>query len=147
MKDLQKFVFLMKNIRSILKVELDKQMERAEIKTYITVLNVKQLKEGKRSDGISLPDYSETSVKIYGKPAGAIKLFDTGDFYNSIEAKTEKSTIKLISTDPKYTQADINLRGRYGKEILGLTEKNIENVREKIISPLIIEIIQKTLKI
>ena len=67
---------------------------------YAEDLNVMQLKDGMGGDG-PMPDYSEKSVTKYGKPAGRIRLYDTGDFYKGITYKAEGDTIKAFSTDQK----------------------------------------------
>ena len=48
-----------------------------------------------------MPDYSEKSVTKYGKPAGPIKLYETGAFYKGITYKAEDGIVKAFSTDEK----------------------------------------------
>lgn len=111
----------------------------------ISNMNIEQLKEGLRSDGVYLPDYSDVSVEQYGKEPGAIKLYDTGEFYSKFFSTVEKQNEKIklnIRNNSKKKIKPINLQGRYGVDIVGLTEENIKNVEEKIIIPEIIKYIK-----
>lgn len=107
-------------------------------KDKITDLNKEQLQDGRRADNSYLPNYSERSVKVYGKPEGRIRLYDTGDFYDGFDVKTNNQSkeIELYGKDLK-TQM---LKNEYRKEIIGLTPQSIE----KFIS-LIKENLNKTL--
>lgn len=105
-------------------------------------LNREQLKIGMTSDDIMLPDYSKTSVLIFGKTPGPIKLYDKGNFYKSIKVDSDSDMFKefyeFICNDPN------NLQKRYKDfgDILGLTSKNKENISEKKITPFIIKEIE-----
>jgi len=81
-------------------------------------------KEGLKSDGSYLPDYSKTSVEVYGKEDGHIKLRDTGEFYRSFVVKVDPKGIEIIADTSKGTTANDDLAVRYGINILGLTEEN-----------------------
>ena len=81
-------------------------------------------KEGLKSDGTYLPDYSKTSVEVYGKEDGHIKLRDTGVFYRSFVVKVDPKGIEIIADTSKGTTANDDLAVRYGINILGLTEEN-----------------------
>jgi len=83
--------------------------------------------DGIRSDGSSLPDYSNTSINVYGKQAGHITLKDTGEFYQSFVVKVDNSGIDIIADTQK---DDTDLAKKYRKEILGLTEENTGLLRE-----------------
>jgi hypothetical protein len=72
-----------------------------ETKDVIADLNVEQLNKGIRSDGSFMPDYSHASVELFGKPAGPIKLFDTGAFYRGFEVKMQGDKVIIDSTDNK----------------------------------------------
>ena len=85
--------------------------------------------DGIRSDGSSLPDYSKTSVNVYGKRAGHMTLKDTGAFYQSFVVKVDKDGIDIIADTQK---EDTDLL-KYGKEILGLTEENLGLLREMLV--------------
>ena len=92
-------------------------------------LNREQLLSGKRSDGKSMPPYSDASVEIYGKPSGPILLYDTGAFQDSIEIDVDSSGYKVLADDPN------DLAGAYGDEIFGLTSKNQEKYNQEIFLP------------
>jgi len=79
--------------------------------------------DGIRSDGSFLPDYSERSVREFGKPDGHIRLKDTGDFYQSFRVKVDKWGMFIAADDVK---EDVVLTERYGIDILGLTEENTQ---------------------
>ena len=85
--------------------------------------------EGVLSDGSFLPDYSETSVNVYGKSAGHITLKDTGEFYQSFIVKVNTAGIMIVANDVK---DDTVLSDRYGIDILGLTEENLQVIREML---------------
>jgi hypothetical protein len=112
-----------------------------ENKTIIEDMNIAQLQRGQRADGEILPDYSEASVMRYGKPPGPIKLFDTGAFYRGITANVYNNALDMDSTDSKTAL----LAWRYGEEIVGLQEQNVEVLKEEIIKPGLIEKARKLL--
>lgn len=92
-------------------------------------LNQEQLSHGKRADGTKLPDYSPVSVKKFGKPAGPIMLYDTGDFYESFKLDVSSSNLQIVAAD-KY-----GLEKEYGKEIYGLGDTNQEYYNREIFLP------------
>lgn len=102
-------------------------------------LNIDQLEDGKRADGTSLPDYSPVSVAVYGKPAGAMTLRDTGAFHKSIKLKADKTEANLYATDPKTDY----LKDMYGDEIIGLNEGNVEVLKNDYIRPSVKENIER----
>ena len=81
-------------------------------------------KEGIKSDGSFLPDYSKTSVEVYGKSDGHIQLKDTGEFYRSFVVKVDPIGISIIADTLKGSGVNDDLAVRYGINILGLTEEN-----------------------
>ena len=85
--------------------------------------------EGIDSLGNGIGDYSETSVNVYGKTAGHITLKDTGAFYQSFVVKVNSNGIMIVANDVK---DDTVLTDRYGIDILGLTEENLEVVRNML---------------
>ena len=62
--------------------------------------NREQLMDGVGGDGL-MPDYSETSVNKYGKPAGGIRLYETGSFWKGITYEAKDGIVKAFSTDEK----------------------------------------------
>lgn len=83
-------------------------------------LNTDQLFSGRDSQGNFLPDYSPRSVAL-GKPAGPIRLYDTGDFYNGFFIRAERFPIEIDSRDSKTAQLKI----RYGGDIFGLDKEDL----------------------
>jgi hypothetical protein len=80
--------------------------------------------QGLKSDGSYLPDYSKTSVELYGKPDGHIRLKDTGEFYRSFVVKVDPKGAEIIADTQKGTVDNDDLAVRYGLNILGLTDEN-----------------------
>lgn len=104
-------------------------------------LNRAQLSNGQKADDIFLPNYVENSKT--GK-TGSINLFDTGDFYDSIEAIFDEEGFDLISTDPKHvffakydTAGSSSLEGGVDLDVLGLNTKSRMIVAERIKQKLI----------
>jgi hypothetical protein len=108
-----------------------------ESSEFIEELNRQQLSEGQRSDGSTLPDYSPTSVNLFGKQPGPIKLFDEGDFYDGINVNVFDDEFRLDGEDEKTSM----LIARYGDMILGLTEEN-KQVLIDYIRPIIINLMK-----
>lgn len=98
----------------------------------MTNMNTDQLFHGIRSDGSEMPPYSKTSVEVYGKPPGPIRLFDTGDFYRGFIIHADKFPVLFDSTDSKTTmlvEGNEFKRG-YGEKIFGLTSENKEDLNK-----------------
>lgn len=104
------------------RINLDAVTEDALVnnQSEISELNREQLRDGVRATGTFLPDYSPVSVKVYGKPPGPIKLYETGDFYEGIVPKFSEMNFTLEGTDEKTDM----LERRYG-EVVGLTKESI----------------------
>lgn len=106
------------------------------IKKEIIRLNtIDQLRdEGIDSLGNTLGDYSEISVEVFGKREGHITLEDTGDFYNSFRVFVTFDDLTITANTLK---DDTDLTFRFGKDIIGLTEPNLEKVKELILESMI----------
>lgn len=97
------------------------------LRDVVTDLNTnKQLRFGLTADGGVLPDYSDTSVNLYGKEPGPIQLKDTGAFYKSFEVILTDDGFWITADDEK-TENGVTTRlfqkyGVYG-EIAGLTNE------------------------
>jgi hypothetical protein len=85
--------------------------------------------EGIKADGTYLPDYSRTSVEVYGKPDGHIQLKDTGVFYRSFVVKVDAKGYEIIADTQK---ENVDLSVKYGLDILGLTDENMIVVNEML---------------
>ena len=100
-----------------------------------------QLDDGKRGDGESLPDYSPVSVQVYGKPEGAIKLYDQGDFYRGIRLTVGTSAAEIAGTDSKTAELEL----MYGEEITQLSDENKEELKDSYLRDDILRSIKKEL--
>lgn len=101
-----------------------------------------QLSQGLRGDDTVMPDYSPTSVKVFGKPEGPIKLYDQGDFYKGIQLSVRGDIFNITSTDMKTTM----LENHYGIDILRLgTQAKINYIR--VLRPEYVNTIRNDLKI
>lgn len=110
---------------------------RADVQFEVNYLNTEvQLDNGQRSDGSFLPDYSEVSVEFYGKRSGAIRLYDTGAFWESFKEKSVSTSEYIWIADGDKEQD--NLFVLYGDKVIGLTQESI-NELTKMLEPLIIQ--------
>lgn len=104
-----------------------------EVKQSIADIQREQLRAGERPDGTNFPDYSDVSVNVYGKPAGAIQWYDDGEFYDSIEPVFTEETIELGQAVTTGDNGEtINLEIDYNEEILGIQENNLQPIQEQI---------------
>ena len=95
--------------------------------------NVQQMETGLRPDGSLQDYYSPVSVEKFGKEPGRIKLKDTGAFHESVLSKTKAKKNELI-----FEGVDrYDLERNYGP-IFGLTEKNIDKLKELVFKDLVI---------
>jgi len=117
-----KLLNLIANIEEIIR------LEAIEHQDFIAELNQMQLAEGQRPDGSFLPDYSQTSVSVFGKPPGAIKLFDEGDFYEGIKPLFESQGLDMVGLDEKTSM----LINRYG-DVLGLSQENKQRLAVQLL--------------
>jgi hypothetical protein len=98
----------------------------------IAELNKEQLHQGLTSKGTSItPFYRKrwyaqfkASLPSYEAPNNVPDLYLNGDFYNGIDVEIADNEYSVYSKDEK---AD-DLSSKY-RDILGLTEKNIETAR------------------
>lgn len=114
-------------------------LKDAEFQRFIIDLNTEgQLFEkGIDSLGASLGEYTDftKAVKnIKGQRTDHITLLDTETFYKSFAVKVQNGGFLIIADGQK---EDTNLLEEYGKEILGLTDENlqivIDAIRDKLI--------------
>lgn len=89
-------------------------------------LNREQLLHGIRADRTKMPDYSYTSVTMFGKPAGPIMLYDTGAFHESFQLDVDSSEFEILAMDL------YELEKNYGEEIYGLTPSNQEYYNQDV---------------
>jgi len=81
--------------------------------------------------------------KQKGQPFNRVTLKDTGDFYASFKLKTTKEGFDIVADTLKESG---DLRERWGKDILGLTDESKNELVFRLI-PLIHEYLRKKLKI
>lgn len=92
-------------------------------------LNREQLLHGKRADMTKMPDYSYTSVTLFGKPAGPIMLYDTGAFHGSFQLDVDSQEFEILAIDL------YDLEQTYGEDIYGLTPSNQEYYNQEVFFP------------
>ena len=93
-------------------------------------LNQDQLIKGYDSNGVKMKKYTKNTINIkkaeggYISPSGRIALKNKGDFFNDMKVFKEVDFMAIFSTDKKYNL----LIDRYGKDPLGLTEKDTDKL-------------------
>ena len=100
-------------------------------KDFTADLQVEQQLSGISADGTPMPDYSRTSVEVFGKPAGPIRLRETGAFQSAVFVRVNADTRTFYSTDNK-TEMLERRYGKQNKEIFGLSEKFASEDRQHI---------------
>jgi hypothetical protein len=117
---------LIQNARRLDPVEAWQLAIDKQVQDVLITLNTQDqmFTRGIDSNEDSLGQYSEVSVSVYGKPRGHIRLYDTGNFYESFRIEVDDTglTIKVDDT----SIYDEPLTEVYGIDILGLTESNLE---------------------
>lgn len=128
-KTIQKFRTLDANavIREVLSKET----------AFIESKQTEQLFAGKTSEGADItPAYKPSTKAIKqrkGQVSDRVTLKDTGKFHKATKADIMGDKIELGSTDSKTAF----LVPKYGSDIFGLTEQNIEALKERVTGPLI----------
>lgn len=109
-----------------------------EIEPELLEMNKDQLYNfGEDAEGKMLPPYSNFTVKIKklkGQRFDHMTLKDTGDFYKGFGIKIGKKEFEINSKDKKTMELKMN----YGDEILGLNEKNKQEMID-MIYPILLE--------
>lgn len=94
-------------------------------------------RRGIRADGKQItPAYTPFTTKLKGykgQPTDRVTLRDTGDFHASFLLEFEANEFRIFAADWK----EGKLKAKYGEEILGLTDKNIQRVIEWIRDPVL----------
>jgi len=118
---------------------LKKVFDRPEVQQKVIALQRSQMYDyGVDSEGRSLGNYSDASVKVFGKRPGFIQVYDTGEFQGGIKVKSDTQTV-IIQADTIKQAWDgaIDLLDRW-PNLLGLNEKSLSQIRE-FIRPIFIE--------
>lgn len=103
--------------------------------------------QGITATGVSIADYepySDYTVEIKqakGQPTNRVTLRDTGEFHHSFELETDNEKMMIVAGDVK----TIKLCQRYGDEIMGLTQENIERFEKETLMPELMTQAQKTI--
>ncbi len=121
---------------------LQEIFNREDVKEEVKALQEAQMfVDGVDSKGKSLGNYSDVSVKVFGKAPGHIRVYETGEFYDSIVEKSEKDEI-IIHANTIKTAWDgaVDLLDRW-PDLLGLNEKSLSKIRD-FIKPLFIEAVR-----
>ena len=102
-----------------------------------TNMNTDQLFGGQDAKGKSLPNYSDRSVQVFGKPSGPMKLFDTGDFYRGFFVRADKFPVVFESSDQKSGKiADLLLsKDQDPDDIYGLNKTNLSDFSKSYVLP------------
>lgn len=106
-------------------------------------MNTGQLMDGKTSaDTPVLPAYAPMTIflkRIKGQPL-RVTLYDEGNFQEAFYMEAGSFPIKIRSKDWK----EGKLVEKYGENIFGLTQTNLEEVRKDIVLPALTGYIRKT---
>jgi hypothetical protein len=111
----------------------------------IVKLNQSQLEKGEYVSGNKLPDYSDVSVELFGKPDGPMTLKESGYYYGSMEGQLAGDEIRILS-DPikidngRRTNIEEKYGSSFGEQIKGLQEGNKKIIREKVKDNILIRI-------
>ena len=118
-------------IENLNNLDIEKVVKQSISITAPTIaeLNREQLKSGKRADNSNMPNYSKSSVNLFGKPAGPIMLFDTGAFHASITVQVKGDEILTTAKDL------YNLSDKYTDDIYGLADPQQEIYNENVFYP------------
>lgn len=136
------FTGLLDGLKSIDIIALVKTSVEAH-KAEIEDLNIDQLNAGQDATGSQItPPYVPFTIvhkQAKNQPTDCVTLKDEGGFHKSIFVETHQNAFEMNATDPK-TAA---LVGKYGEEILGLTDRNIDETAEIIEETLVKSFEQK----
>ena len=108
------------------------------LKSLVISLNHDQLQFGQLSDNSFMPNYSQTSVNVYGKRAGRYTLFDTGQLYKSF--KIETVVENAIVETGNLVKEDTDWGEIFDNNVLGLGGKSLEILLDEAI-PVMIEVL------
>lgn len=133
---------MLRRVNNLDPVRVFIKVSDGEVETLVAELNREQLRQGKNSKDQFLSEigggYSDLTLELHPeKSRFTVTLFDTGEYYNSIKVNTDNNGGWEITSDPLKEDfgRTTNLFERWGTDIEGLTDENIE----KVISTLLID--------
>ena len=140
LKNIQDFAKKLNNITfsDMLGLAYDDREFLEEIVGY----NQEQLLDGRLSNGVYLPKYSEASQRLYNKQNIRIQLKDTGAFYRSLKARRNGNEIIFTGDTNK---EDVDLEQQYTKHIFGIDSDNEKEV-EKLVGEFVLEGLKQKFK-
>ena len=140
LKNIQDFAKKLNNITfsDMLSLAYDDREFLEEIVGY----NQEQLLDGRLSNGVYLPKYSEASQRLYNKQNIRIQLKDTGAFYRSLKARRNGNEIIFTGDTNK---EDVDLEQQYTKHIFGIDSDNEKEVN-KLIGEFVLEGLKEKFK-
>jgi len=116
--------------------QVDKSLNNKAIKDKIKYDNQDQLYSGEDATSTDLKniggDYSNFTKKIKvrkGQPIDRVTLKDKGSFYKSIKVSSLNGDINFTAN---FIKSGVDLRTRWGVNLLGLNTKNLNDVTDDI---------------
>ena len=82
-----------------------------------------------------MPNYSPTSVQVFGKPNAPIQWRDSGNFWESIFTRREDETSIEISASDEKTESILS-DPKGGEKVLGIGEEGREEIALGVIESL-----------
>lgn len=145
---------LKERLNNILKIDpieiVRKILSDRDILIWVAKANKEQLKKGTNSLGEKLSsiggEYSPITLDINPtKVADVVTLYDKGDFYKTIIAQAIIGGLEIDANPIKVEESGfrVNLYNRWGDDIIGLNEENLQKLIEKVKDKLIVEIRKK----
>jgi len=117
---------------------LQEVMSNSSIQAQMLDLTAKQMDAGLDANGQFIGNYSEVSVRVYGKEPGPIKLYDTG--------ATRESIRIVAGSEGVVESADTNLHGKDLSNLfipsLGLDSESLQELKPEI-NIRVVEIMKK----
>lgn len=121
----------------------------SENEAYILDLNTEEqlYEEGINRLGVKIADYepySEMTIQIKmekGQPYDRVTLRDEGDFQDSFYMDVGNSSFEIKAGDVKTEQ----LIAKYGRQVLGLTNENLQKIITEYIYPDVLGVVKRIL--
>ena len=127
------------------KLDLHREVQIALGVNALEVIRLNQAQlydKGQDITGARLKGYEQPwyiAYKLGKNPAGVTDLKDTGALYDAMYLDVEPETFEVGSQDEK----EMDLQGKYGKDIFGLSADSIGQLIEQKIMPALVAAIEK----